>query len=531
MGERNLSENGPLRLTPHPSPLPRGEREDLFSPPPYRERRNLTARSPFGERVDLVSPSPCGRREDLVSSSPFRERVGVRGLAKVFSLIFLTSVLSPLTWAEELPPMPEGPLVLTTITGEELSPDYWIDRLPNPDQPLKAPEELKQFNEDIHAALPERFNIFEMEPSRTGRAIREQIELEYNTLKGRILFGVDGERIPPALFENEIKPVLNLGAIPDRIQIRWGAAAKATSVRALPSDIKMLEEIGDIEFDQLQFTLIKLWTPVAVTHRSSDGRWLYVEAPYARGWVQAKDIAIFKTRDRLKKYVKSERPLVVTGESIPIFVDAALTAPNQKASMGTVLPLAGEGPAAYVIWMPIRGEGGGVVLGRAYVDLKSDVSRGFLLFTQRNVIRQAFKLLGARYGWGGMYDGRDCSGFTQDIFLPFGIDMPRTSKEQMFVGTQINHFRPMRDPEGKIAAIRAGTPGVTLLRMPLHQMIYLGERNGQFYVIHSTWAERISMTSDEKRRINQVVVSDLTLNGNSYLGSLFDRIISVSEVN
>jgi hypothetical protein len=89
----------------------------------------------------------------------------------------------------------------------------------------------------------------------------------------------------------------------------------------------------------------------------------------------------------------------------------------------------------------------------------------------------------------------------------------------------------MRDPEGKMAAIRAGTPGVTLMRMPLHQMIYLGEVNGRFYAIHSTWAERISMTSDEKKRINQVVVSDLTLNGGSYLGSLFDRIISVSEVN
>ena len=77
---------------------------------------------------------------------------------------------------------------------------------------------------------------------------------------------------------------------------------------------------------------------------------------------------------------------------------------------------------------------------------------------------------------------------------------------------------------------QGATPEVTLLRMPMHQMIYLGQIDGRFYVIHSTWAERVSMTSDEKNRINQVVLSDLSLNGKSYLGSLFDRIIMISEI-
>jgi hypothetical protein len=64
-------------------------------------------------------------------------------------------------------------------------------------------------------------------------------------------------------------------------------------------------------------------------------------------------------------------------------------------------------------------------------------------------------------------------------------------------------------------------------------MIYLGTVNDQFYVIHSTWAERIGddPEKDEKNRINQVVVSDLELNGRSYIGSLFDRILSVNEVD
>ncbi|HTL47628.1 MAG TPA: NlpC/P60 family protein, partial [Verrucomicrobiae bacterium] len=145
--------------------------------------------------------------------------------------------------------------------------------------------------------------------------------------------------------------------------------------------------------------------------------------------------------------------------------------------------------------------------------------------------RQAFKLLGARYGWGGQYNGRDCSGFTHDVFLSLGAEIPRDSKYQSIIGTQISAFTPYKDAQAKIQALRSSAPGMTLIKMPAHMMLYLGEVNGNFYVIHSTWAERYDMKSDAKNRINQVVVSDLTLNGKSYLGSLFDRIVGINEMN
>ncbi len=442
---------------------------------------------------------------------------------KISFWILIIFSFVPLAVAEEsLPPLPPGPLILTSVKPEQLSPDYWINQLPDPDRLIKTDKELETFNEDIRAMVKDQVNIFDMAPVREGPSVREQIELEYNTVKGRILFGADDADIPKSLFENEIKPLLQWETIPDRLTIRWGAAARATSVRALPSDVKMLEEKGDIEFDQLQFTLIKLWTPVAVYHESSDGKWFYVQASYARGWVKAQDIALFPNQDELKKYSKSDYFLVVTGESIPLFADPDLQEPIQSLSMGTVLPLAAKTESNFAVWIPA---------GKAYVDLKADVSTGFLPFTQRNIIREAFKLLGSRYGWGGTYNGRDCSGFTQDIFLTVGVDMPRGSKTQAFVGTQLGWFIYKEDAEAKTETLKSALPGLTILRMPHHMMIYLGQVNGQFYVIHCTWAERYSMTSDAKNRINQVVVSDLTLNGQSYLGSLFDRIISINEVD
>ncbi len=441
-------------------------------------------------------------------------------------------VLLPVSsFAEELPPLPKGPLILTSVKPEQLKPEYWIKRLPDANKVLKTPKELESFNQDIRAIVRDQVDIFSLPSKRKGARIREVIELQYETLKGRKLFGLDDKYIQPDFFEREVKPVENWEGIPETIETRWGAAVRQASVRALPTDVKMLEEKGDIEFDQLQFTQIKLWTPVAILHESSDGKWYFIQAMYARGWIKSEDVAVFKNRNPLKKYAKSSSFLVVTGESVPVYADSAFTRKLQSPSMGTLINLESVTPDAYAVRLPKRKEDGSAMLKRAYIKASADVSTDFLPFTQANIIRQAFKLLGARYGWGGTYNGRDCSGFTQDVFLGMGVEMPRGSKEQSFTGTQLDHYAYKEDTEKKKEMLDNAVPGITLLRMPHHMMIFLGKDNGQYYVIHCTWAERYSMTSDAKNRINQVVVSDLTLNGKSYLGGLFERIISANEIN
>ncbi len=453
-------------------------------------------------------------------------------------VLFIAPVMAQ---EEELPPLPQGPLLLTSCTEEMLKPDFWINRLSDPDKVIKTPEEIKEFNQRIYRWTHESVDVFKIPSSMTGDKIANQLKLEFETLRGRILFNAKGERVPKAVFDEDIQPKVRWDEVPKKIKVRWGTAVRATSVRALPTDMKMIEAPDDVEFDQLQFTLIKLWTPVAVYYTSADGRWLYVHAPYSRGWVKAEDIAFFPSREELKKTARPDKNfLVVTGKTVPIYEDAGLQTVERRPPMATVLPLAstalkrvtGENGVknSFVIWLPFRKENGSADLREAYVDEKSDVSIGYLSYTKKNVIRQAFKLLGVRYGWGGMYGGWDCSGFTHDVFLTFGIAMPRNSKPQAYVGTQVDHFEAFENLDRKNEVLRSVTPGITLLRMAHHMMLYLGELNGHFYVIHSTWAERISMTSDEKNRINQVVVSDLGLNGKSRVGSLFDRILDINEV-
>lgn len=436
---------------------------------------------------------------------------------------------------EELPPLPKGPMILTSATPAMQSAEFWVRRIPGAEKPVKTMDQIKHFNDEIKHMVPENIDVFKLDKKRSGKQIADQLRLEYDTLRSRKLFDANDKVVPKSLFEEEIAPLMQIEKVPSMIKVTWGVATRATSVRAIPTMVKMIEGKGDVEFDQLQYTLIKLWTPVAIYHVSSDGKWCYVQAPYVRGWVKAKDVAIFEGREELKTRLKSGNFLVVTGESVRVYEDAGLQNVLQRPSMGTVIPLASskssDGP--YAVWMPYRKKNGEIGLSKCYISRKSDVTKGFPVYSQANVIRQAFKLLGQRYGWGGMYNGRDCSGFIHDVFLSFGIDMPRDSKQQSMVGTQLGYFQPFQNDGERKAALLAARPGITLLKMPKHQMIYLGSLNGQFYVIHSTWAERTGDDKivDEKNRINQVVVSDLELNGRSYLGSLFDRVLSINEVD
>lgn len=460
--------------------------------------------------------------------------------AKIISVLLVLTAFVPFVCGQEddeLPPLPTGPLILTTVRPEMLKADYWINKLPEPNKVLKTPAEMKEFNEEINAIVPEQRDIFSMELRRSGSGIKTAIQEEYETLSKRKLFDKNDKVVPQALFTEEIQPNINLEAIPDSIKVKWGVAARQTHVRALPTAKKMIEGLGDVEFDQLQYSQIKLWTPVAVYHQSKDGLWVYIQAPYVRGWARSKDIAIFNSRDEIKKLLKDGPFLVVLGESVPICLTASCEpgSPDAKtyyrASMGTILPRVGKEKNNYIIYIPLRSSSGKVILKKAYVSTKSDVATQFPAYTQANIIRQAFKLLGARYGWGGMYNGRDCSGFLHDVFLSMGVNMPRDSKWQGIIGTQLGQFEYRENLREKLITINHAAPGITLFRMPKHMMIYLGEENGNYYIIHSTWAERISMTSDEKNRINQVVVSDVDLNGKSYLGGLIDRFISINEVD
>ena len=58
---------------------------------------------------------------------------------------------------------------------------------------------------------------------------------------------------------------------------------------------------------------------------------------------------------------------------------------------------------------------------------------------RKQIVTVAASALGCPYVWGGndLYNGCDCSGFTQQVYLRAGISLPRTAQAQAYAGTRI----------------------------------------------------------------------------------------------
>jgi cell wall-associated NlpC family hydrolase len=77
------------------------------------------------------------------------------------------------------------------------------------------------------------------------------------------------------------------------------------------------------------------------------------------------------------------------------------------------------------------------------------------------IVDIAMQYLGVPYVWAGSTPaGFDCSGFTSYVFAQVGIDLPRTSSEQRYAGTQV--------------AASEAQPG-DLIWSPGHIAIYAGD--------------------------------------------------------
>lgn len=116
------------------------------------------------------------------------------------------------------------------------------------------------------------------------------------------------------------------------------------------------------------------------------------------------------------------------------------------------------------------------------------------------------KVVGTPYRWGGTTTaGFDCSGFILYIFDKFNLDLPRTSKTQAKVGTQVDQddLRP-----GDLVFFNTDGIGIS------HAGIYIG--NNQFAHSSSSRGVTISRLSDSYYK-NRYVTARRVVSQQSYL--------------
>lgn len=308
--------------------------------------------------------------------------------------------------------------------------------------------------------------------------------------------------------------------------MRPAIATANTSLRVLPTQrpgfLKPDKPGEGYPFDYWQNSALLAGTPVLATQLSADGAWVLVEGRVAAGWVSVRDIAFV---DEAFMAQWESLPLAaITREGAPVlasFADEAFPAAHLFAGrIGTLLPLLDTGA-----WGPggdVSGAGGPTLLapareasGRALslaVRLNPDEAAPVPLpLTPRTYARLANQLMGQPYGWGGYLDNRDCSALLLDLYAPFGIFLPRNSRQQSRQG----EWTPFGElpPQAKEALLlERGQPLLTLVYKPGHIMLYLGRKDGRAVILHDVWGLRTKSEGGKEGRyvVGRVAITTVT---------------------
>lgn len=268
-----------------------------------------------------------------------------------------------------------------------------------------------------------------------------------------------------------------------------------TSARFLPTMRPFFanpDEAGEgFPFDYLQNTAHWVGVPLRVRHTNATGDWLLARSGTIPGWIPARDVAFvddyFMTAYRTGRYAALVKDDVVLRDE-----DGAFLA---KTNIGAVLPIVQEGDDSFVVYVPIRSEGGMARLKRAVLSKDYGVEMPKTL-TPQAIATLANRFVGNPYGWGGMYDQRDCSSTMRDLLTPFGLWLPRDSGPQSKSNVFIDIEQEPWDKKPELIAEKA-LPLRTIIGMKGHVGLYLGLWDGKPVILHNTWGVRLTTDNPE----------------------------------
>jgi len=258
---------------------------------------------------------------------------------------------------------------------------------------------------------------------------------------------------------------------------------KRVDLKSLPmsdSYYRNPNQVGEgFPFDYNQNSSYSINMPLFVSHYSVDGKWAFVHGAYAFGWIEVKDMAIVDD-DFISKFENGNYSITVEDNLI-------LLNDKQKLSLiklGTIFPYDKDG-----YMFATRDENGTAVLQKAK-PLKSEmIMRKPVAFTPENIAKIATAFVNEPYGWGESCETRDCSALTRDFFAPFGIFLRRNSSQQAGDGMRISLVGLTKE-EKKAKIIANAVPFRSMLFVPGHIVLYIGEYNSEPIVMHAYWGIR-----------------------------------------
>lgn len=329
------------------------------------------------------------------------------------------------------------------------------------------------------------------------------------------------------------------------LNIRYAITTQNASIRAFPTDIFLTNTVG--KYDYMQETGVNYYEPLIVLWDSKDGEWSFVQTYDYNGWMRKEsfglcskeifdslvndikngDYQVFNKTGRFFLDINTTGTMFALEEYVePEDANADNIADIENLlvtfRMGTQIPYK-DGKFTWV-FRNEKGEAEFMNLERIYTGMVNDsFIADYILpvqkFTKNNLLYRANEALGTPYSWGDSDEnGMDCSSTLQGLFKCFGIIIPRNSSQQIKLSANIVNLSEMSLTE-KLDTI-TDLPMGSILYMPGHVMMYLGEYNGIPYIIHNT----TDSARDDKgvTYFNSCVLTSIGI-GKSGL-TLFDKI-------
>ena len=379
------------------------------------------------------------------------------------------------------------------VSTQQLNAQYWQVKLAKDQGMSMTNSQISAFNQELFATNPYMVKPLSIPESLNKADLEERIN-SISSMPSSARFYADGRKLTEADYKLYFQN-LNLSNVKAINPVRFGLVVKRSVMRTFPTLDRVFNQQMDLDLDRFQETAVFPGEAVAILHQSADCHWLLVQNYNYLAWVPSDGIAI-GDKQQIQKFIDSTDFLLITGAKV--MTNHVPTEPGVsqvQLDMGVKLPLVAQADqlgemyqqstaATYQVKLPTRNDDGSLNIKTALIGLTQDVHIGYLAYTPENVIAQAFKFLGERYGWGHDYNGRDCTGFVGEIYKTFGILMPRNSGQQGKgdYGTNFR-FDQKSDTESKLAVINNMQIG-DLIYIPGHVMMYLGNENGQPFVIH-----------------------------------------------
>ena len=373
----------------------------------------------------------------------------------------------------------------SNVSFEMTDFSYWTGLCENPDEVLLSLEEIEGINSEILSDGKVN-NVVDLET--VTQIVDPGIEVFDRELY------INGDVIDEQKVVAELKESVEV--LPELL---YAVTVKRANLKAWPMNDFLGYTENDPD-DELQNTVLEINSPVVISEKSNyhGHTYYYCQSEVLYGWINSEELAICHSKDEWleswKVDIAGKDFLVVCEDKIvlePMLYEPSIS--NVELRLGARLKLVpaselpekiGEREEAlfnYAVYIPTRDEEGYCVRKVALIPIRHFVSVGYLPFTQSNLTKVAFELLGNRYGWGGMMNSYDSSIYNRQVYSCFGLKIPTNTTWQKSIKGYVTDISEMTEEE-KLEYVKS-LPIGTILYISGLSMQYIGCIGDMPYVI------------------------------------------------